>query len=819
MANRPHRFFRNSLEGSTKYKQKPRYSGDQKDDENLVKNYEPKKEDFIRSIHQFNDGKTLRELNRSPTLNLPAFIDLIEITFHDYFDSSTVEKRYREKFGLSPVSYTIFNTVGLFAIVSKEQFDFFIEQLDIFIKTSDHLNPKYDTYIRFIKEFTFYSTQKIVQYKQYEPHIIVDIIDNVDLFQNLIQPIENRLIQYIENEHIQYYLDLDNNKIELLNPTENQIKIIADNFDIVQSINSYASGFVSPNAYNLPVKGYGFNITNAHEELPIIGIIDTGISSDTPLKDLIVNKDNSLNLTSSPLTIDEANHGTGVATIAALGKRLYPNHIGNFESDAKLLSIKILNGQQGYIVESEVIRLIRNANKIYGVQIFTLTIGYKEYKRNNEGISDYAYALDKLTNELNILIFIAITNNNNDLVQSDSKIVKYPFHFENENSNLCSPAESMNNITIGAIASNLEGNDLDRISPVGTVPAIYTRTFHVNWKHASILNRSGKTNWLRANKKIFKPDVCECGGDYDKELYSITTGIKVLSNQTGIFFERNTGTSYSAPFVANLAARILKMYPELGKQMQTVKALIINSSMKDEMGDALKGLKVLAPEAIMGHGVPSDTKCIYSSDNFVTIILENIILPEDIILFPIKIPRYLVELNHANGVINIKATLCFKFKPLKHHHTAYCPIHLAFGFFKNKDLENYIRDDKGKLIPTGINNNKTEVYVFSESWSQDYYYKPKMLSNTQQISFSVSKKVIIEEDYCLKIAVNSKLHKLLNDLDKSKLKDVYVPFSLVFTIEEKSLNKIQTGRLYEELNAINDLEAVNTLDATLEAEN
>ena len=820
MANKTHRFFRNAQEGITKFKQITRYSGTQidVDEEEIEHNYTYKRADYIRSIKQFEDGKATRLLNRNPVVRVPVNIELVEIIFHNVFDSSSVEYRYREKFGLSLVSYTVFNTVGLFAIASKVQFDFFIAQLQIFIDTKDHSTPQYDPFIIFIKEFTFYSTQKIIKYKQIEPHVIVDLIENVDLFQNFVQPIESRLIQYIIDEHLQHYLDLDNNKIELLNPTENQIKIIADNFDIVQGINSYASGLVRPNAFNLPEKGYGFSIKNAKEDLPIIGIIDTGISSNTPLKELIINVDNSLNLTTTSLTIDEANHGTGVATIATLGKKLYPNHIGEFEADAKLLSIKILNSPQGCIVESEVIRLIREAHNNYGVQIFTLTIGYNEYKRTNEGFSDYAYALDRLSYELNILIFIAITNIK-DLLQDDMTVVNYPFHFEKEYTNLCPPAESMNNMTVGAIASNLEENDLKRISPVGNVPAIYTSTFHVNWKHPAMLNKRGQTNWFRANKKIFKPDVCECGGDFDKTLDPTFTGLKILSNKTGIFFERNPGTSYSTPFVANLAAKILKMYPELGKQMQTVKALIINSSIKDEMGDALKGLKVLSPEAIMGHGIPNDEKCIYSSENLVTIILEDAILPENIMLFPINIPKYLIELNHAKGVLDVKATLCFKFEPLKHHHIAYCPIHLAFGFFKNKELEEYIKDESGKIVPLGINNNKSGAISFSEPWSQDYYYKAKMLSNTQQMSFTVLKKVLIEEDYCLKIAVNAKLHKLLNDLDKSKLKDTQIPFSIVFTIEEKSFQNIHTGRLYDELVSINDLEIINTIDATLEAEN
>jgi len=821
MSNKPHRIFRNPVEGVTRFRQLTRHGDNQPEVEIEEKDYSPKREDFIRSIRQFYGEKANRKANRNVDLQIPANVELIEITFHDVFDSSVFENHYRENFGLSATRYTIFNTVGLFAVVSGDKFVNFIDQIKIFIDTVDHLTPKYHPDIKYIKEFTFYSTEKIIQYRQLKPHIVIDLIDNVEIFQEYIQPIENSLIQYLKEKGIEHFHDLSTNKIELLNASANEVKEIADNFDILQSINSYAAGFVKPSVFNLPDTSFGFTISNANDELPIIGIIDTGISANTPLKDLIINTDNRLNLTTSPINVDETNHGTAVATLAALGMKLYPNHIGVFQADAKLLSIKILNGFSGHMAESEVVRLIREAYNNYGVQIYTLTIGYEENKLNNEGVSEYAFALDKLAYEINILIFIAIGNINNLTFWDgkEFKTVTYPLHFQEENTNLCSPAESMNNITIGASASNIEDNDELRISPAGSVPAIYTRTFHINWQHDSQLGKSGTTNWFRANKKFFKPDVCNHGGDFDEKLYTANTGLKVLSTEMGLFFDRTVGTSFSTPLTANLAAKIIKTYPDLNRNMQTVKALIINSAKNDEIGDAFENLDDMLPNSILGHGIPDEHNCVYSSENSVTIILEDDIVPENIKSYPIKIPKYLIDLNRSNSLLKVKATLCFKFEPLKHHFLAYCPLHVAFGVFRNKKLEEYGFDEKGNQISIGINNSKTSNFRFSESWSQDYYFKAKMLSNTQRINFSISKKVLLEENCILKIAVNAKLHKLLNELDKSKLKDSKIPFSIVFTIEENTVKNTYTGKLYDELIAINDLTAINSLDVTIEAEN
>jgi hypothetical protein len=815
MPRKPHLYFHNPQEGVTTYKQRSRYPERPEEEENDIKDYTPKSEDFIRSIASYYDGKRRRETSRNVSLRVPAKVDYIKITFHNIFQSDVFENSYRTLFGLSCVRYTSFNTIGLFAVIDEGKFDNFIEQLRIFIDTTNHAdNPQYNPIIKFIREFTFYSSEQIIQYSELKEQIVIDLIDNVDLFTSHLLPIENRLIEYLDENDVRYFKDRAIGKIELFGVTQETIQEIADNFDNIQSINSHAAGLVKPSVFNLPERSYGFTISNATADLPIIGIIDTGISNQTPLRDLIVNQDNTLNITGSPVTEDATNHGTAVATLAALGKKLYPNHIGTYEADAKLLSIKILDGQGSVIPEIEVVRLIREAHNNYGVQIFTLTVSYQEPLLNNKEISEYAFALDKLCYELNILIFISI-GNINDL----SYLVRnpYPTHFSNEEANLFSPAESMNNITIGASASNLENNDQLRISPAGSVPAIYTRKFHINWKHEAMLFKNGRNNFFRTNKNLFKPDVCYEGGEYDNDLNHATTGLKIVSTEPGIFFDRSIGTSYATPLAANLAARIIKTYPELRNSMQTVKALIINSAQDNELGTSLDNIQNTSVQSIFGHGVPSDDIAIFSSDERVTCILEDTIIPGEVKSFTINIPQYFLNATKKVALLKVKATLCFKFSSLKHHHIAYCPIHIAFIVCRNRPLESHTFNQTGKRIATGINENKISEIAFGPSWSQDYYYKPKMLSNVQNVQFNISKDTLQEEDCTLKIAVNTKLHKLLSRLDQDGLKSQAIQFSIVFTIEENLGKNEPQGRLYDELVAINSLDAVISLDALLEA--
>ena len=99
-----------------------------------------------------------------------------------------------------------------------------------------------------------------------------------------------------------------------------------------------------------------------------------------------------------------------------------------------------------------------------------------------------------------------------------------------------------------------------------------------------------------------------------------------------------------------------------------------------------------------------------------------------------------------------------------------------------------------------------ENIKFKASWAQDYYYKPKMLSNAQKMSFVISKKELLEETNCFKIAVNSKFHKLLS-VNQMLNYSGDNPFSLVITLKENPIKGANTGRLYDELIAINTTEA------------
>jgi hypothetical protein len=797
MAPKPHLFFRNTPEGREPFHQLPRYTGPE-DDQEEEKNYTPMKEVFYQCRGDFFSDQDLRIRSRNNELTIPAHLDYIEIHFFDAFNSDKFENYYRTRFGLAPVTFKNYNGIGVFAITNDELFQFFIEQVNLFIDYSGpNDDPPYSKHILFIKEFYFLSTERIIQYPELKSYVILNLPKDPDLFQSYTSPVEESLFRFLEQRGIEYHDYADNEQIVLSDVPGEVLTEIVNNFDIIHSVNSYSAGIIRPSIFNTPIREYGFTISNPNEDLPLIGIIDTGISNNTPLAP-IINQDNEFNLTNTSPFLDEANHGTAVALFASLGNRLIPNHSGQFEADARLLSIKTMNALSGSVKISEVEDLIRGACSKYDCKIFTLTMLFDQPLKDNESISEYAYTLDRLAFELDILIFISAGNSSSESLTEgllNPRPISYPLHFSESHRNICSPADSRNNLVIGAVSDNFENNGLQVLSRDSNFPASYTRKF--NFVFNDIIKNS-----KRISKHLSKPDIAFPGGDVDLSVSSEFTGIKVISTQTGIFFDRECGTSYSAPLLANLAVKIIRTYPALKNNMQSVKALIVNSSITPNLGDAfIDG--IVDYRKLIGKGIPDAAKAIFSNNDSVTMLLEDAIEPDQIQIYQLNIPEYLQNLERKGSVIEISATICYNFLPVQESHIGYCPVCIAFGFFNNSE----------------INNQRSEAIKLRSgvSWSEDYYYGTKLLSNCQKATFRLSKEILAREQFVLKIAVKCQIHKLLSRIQKAELSREY-PFSIAITISELPDKGVLSGNLYSELEAINRLENIADLEATLENE-
>lgn len=779
------------------------------DEDQPPKNYLRLAASFRMDLSRFNTDLEVKQSAKDNSLDIPYDIDYIQIIFQDQFIINKYFEIYYADFGLEATAFYDFAKKGLFAIVDLDKFQLFITEVHNFIsrELEGHEDIKYSNYVLYIASFKLLRAKDILKFKlENTGNIVYLSLMDLPLNESIKHQLVQSLIDYVSANDIDYKFDVENDRIELQNPTLEQIEKIVQNFDIIESVTCSAFTTLRPSEFNTILRQFGFDIQNAADDLPIVGIIDTGISQQTALAPLII-QDTTFTLAGNPL-IDQAGmnrlgHGTAVAGLVALGKQ---NHRNNFEgevrADAKLLSIKISNSGNGYISEVDLLKMLYDVKTKYPqIRLFTLTSCYGNFMYKNEAFSNYTYALDKFAYETNSLIFICTGNNDNCINENTNYDLSY---FHGQHTNLSTPADSLNNITVGAAADNIREGAFLGVAIGREFPALYTRKGHID---LSAIYTTNKTN-----KHYFKPDVIESGGDvgyYNEHTLDFMDepALTLLSARPEIGVMQEVGTSFATPLVANLAARIVKTYPTLSNE--SVKALIINGASLNLIPFAADVSKLR--NRVAGNGVVDNFKSLYSTENTATLILEDKIENKKIKIYPIKFPEYLIndDLGKKRGVLKVTATLCFKFLPIKSNQLSYNPIHLAFSIFKNHTANEI-------MTPEGDLNSKLKSNL---SWSENgrHVSKPLPYSNTQKIALNVNVDDLINEENTFKLAVHAKLSEQI----VGGIPDRYpteFPFSIVLNIEETIKNN--TGKLYDEIQLNNNLEVIQNvdIDAALEAD-
>lgn len=764
---------------------------------------------FAPYIRNYSRDIAEKYENRDREIEIPISIDYVRFDFIDQFNILKYNPLYYSELGLEGVEFTNFGKTGLFAVIDKDKFNAFFSTLQRFALRPRRFDifPNRPRFISYIKSFALLTYKDILNYDiEKENDIFLLSLADLPADDNMKTTLVEALVKYLEEKSIEFLYDEETDRIELHNVPDDEVVKIIQNFDIVLSVTSSFYRTVSPSEYNTVKLEEGFTISNADDNLPIIAILDTGISEETPLRDILID-DDRFTLVGNPFEDktghDRNGHGTAVAALAALGKQ---NHINAFsadvKADAKLLSVKILDKNSGSISETKLLDTLYEIKDEYpDLKFFVLTTCYDTPKKTNENYSDYTLALDKFAFETDSLIFICTANS----YECFDGSTDYDYTlFGRESTNLCSPADSMNNMVVGAASDNFFDTCPESVSPGKEFPTLYSRTGH--------LDQPALMSPTKVNKNLFKPDVIESGGDLGfnrlNEIDAIDApALKLLSaNPTnGSYYE--VGTSFSTPLVANIAARIQKEYPNINTQ--SVKALIINGASLDNIKFP-EDHKALLKNAC-GNGVAQSDIAIFSNENNATFILEDSIKDEEIKIYPINIPDYITRENMGKnrGVLKITATLCFSFLPIRNNQLVYCPIHIGYSFFKDQTA------DQIQLT----NNELKSFFKSSLGWSQNgrHVAKPIPYSNSQKIEFVVNCDELQNENFKIKLALHCKISKqIVGGLPDSYANEF--PFSLVFRIEETI--KENTDQLYDGLVALNKVEILNQIDleGDLEAE-
>lgn len=893
----PHLYLKNPSGNSEKFN-KSRNITEIESNEKDPTEYTLHKRKLRSSLHQLINEREFRLHNKTI---IQDHIEIVEIRFLIPFSDGAVYKtqtRFSRDFGLSAVMRSDFNRTVLFAITDEEKFRDFNNLLNKYIDSADQTSPQGTEYaiMTTLYDIKYHTADDIRNHCSGDlvfeligrpPHIQLD-----EAYSKQQDILSEYLKTAIRNESIDdYYFDSNEKILQLKGATKDFVETLTGNFDILAKAHTLRNVVIKPDQFNNARLTWDFKIKRDPNVQAVIGIIDNGVRPIEPLEEIIMGGEDITN-SNDALSADQK-HGTVVASLAAVGEKFF-NGESELSADANIYSIKVLENIDGYFDVIRVVEAIRRAHLNHGIRLFNLSV-LAQSKSYNEAPSLFAFLLDQLAYELDILIFIAAGNMNYEdilaMQQQPDPLHNYPNHFYNPEkeselhscvyTNICIPAESMNHVTVGAIAENYRDNTLAGLSLDKSLPAYYSRKNHYDFKQKV---NGGAIGQNHRNNNLFKPDIVMPGGDVlDNDSAMQVVGFGDMAND---YYAFDSGTSLAAPLAANLAAQLLNVYPELS--LQSVKALLINSAEPlpsgylndlvkeqkntlslvkhgvnfDELNKSDKSeisKQILSEDNIQrnlsGYGRPNVNKLLYSSENEISLIVEDVIPTEHHKVFSLKVPDYLLEGN-GQARLHIQATLCFKINPTWGNHVDYNPLHISFNFangaidesldeltailadrdhvyykqnhwtdeiitLEEKKDDGTITDAERKTLNRLKSTAKRESIGIKKKlreWSEDFFpLVNKPLSNRQQHSIHIKKEEIRKIGNKIAIVIRCAIKENLDPkMSEWARRTPEHPFSLALSV--KDISKIDGVRLYDELQAINITEIIPNNIAGIDTE-
>ena len=342
-----------------------------------------------------------------------------------------------------------------------------------------------------------------------------------------------------------------------------------------------------------------------------------------------------------------------------------------FKPLVRLCNGKIMHNDNGNPVfsidkrpEQTIKEAIEYFYKEYGCRVFNLSAGDSDHLYCGGRQFAWAEMLDQLSRDLDIVIIVSAGNvadpnivefsSRDELLEKCRDQLFYPEH------RLIDPATSALSVTVGAIT---------RFDEPEAIPNRSGRISVGKKDYMSVFTRIGKG----VNKAI-KPELVDYGGNFAVTQFMrgqtrwLKTDQKLLEptlhNGNDKIFKGWCGTSFSAPHVTHIAARIERALQEQIKEKPSanlIRAILVNSARcTDEMlswaeasTDVFhKGKNNPKQERrlrLIGFGKANDS-LLYSDDNHVTLFAEDSLELRSFHLYKIPVPKEFLKVKAEKSI-------------------------------------------------------------------------------------------------------------------------------------------------------------------------
>jgi hypothetical protein len=497
---------------------------------------------------------------------------------------------------------------------------------------------------------------------------------------------------------------------------------------------------------------------------PAVCVVDSGILEGHPLLSSAVLDSRSRSfpealgppIPRSPVT--DAGHGTQVAGIALYGDVGAATMAKSFEPPLWLLNARFLDDNNALHPDRmpflrEVVQHVRER-----CRVLNLSFGLEP---SDQHLSVHAAELDSLTREFGVLFVIAAGNS----FDGKPPTIAWPDFLLDPTWRVLTPGEALNVLTIGGVTP-----DRDPHPPHPHRKAVAPK------RSPSPFSRSG------ALKNVIKPELVELAGNlaYDDEgtrrWIDNDPGLGVPTTHhrfaEGKLLACVRGTSFAAPKVAHMAARILEHHPDATPNL--LRALLVQSAVFPEGVRSWEASRALR---LCGFGVPSLDRALHCRPQRVTLYYEGEIKVDEVKLFEIPVPK---EIARAKGRKTLSVTVAYDPPVSVVHHDRPAGIQVVWSLARGDVSEAQIE----RAIAAEAEKDMAATEASSEGARQKRVFMTGELPSRAQQRGTVRKNIFSwkrgEYGDPYRLAITAKATRPAHANDKQR-------FSIVATLECEDL--------------------------------